>query len=151
MFWAVFDPANVPTPIESCPLLSYIRGSPFSKLWGLVNSIISFIWSTPPLIFFNLPSKIISLCLGTTTGFKIAPEPFPPDIVTERTFSTSNSCWSTKTSSIDPLTTGCTSAVVPVPGDGTLIVGGFITSNPFPWFNILNSDSGPKNILSKDL
>ena len=140
----MLDPLKVPIPNEGLPLLLYTRGSPFSKLWGLLNSIKLFIWSTPPLTFLSLPSKDISLVLLVTTGFNTAPDPLPPDMVTDITFSTSKCCWSTKTSSKTPLTTGCTSAVVPVPGDGILTVGKLITSNPFPWFNILNSESGPK-------
>ena len=143
MFWFVFDPRNVPIPTDVWPLLKYTNGSPFSKLCALLNSIKSLIWSIPPRIFFNRPSKTISLFLFVTIGFKIAPEPFPPDIVTDKTFSTSKSCWSTNISSREPVITGCTSAVVPVPADGTWIVGGFTTSKFTPWFKISIFERGP--------
>ena len=86
----------------------------------------------------------ISLCLLVITGFNTAPDPLPPDMVIDMTLSTSKCCWSTNTSCIDPFTTGWTIAVVPVPGEGILIVGKLITSKFLPWFNILKSESGPK-------
>ena len=102
-------------------------------------------------MFFNLPSNGNSLCLLVTIGFSIAPDPFPPEILTDNTFSISKFCWSTNISFKLPLITGWTRAVIPDPTFGTEIVAGLITSKSFPWFNILNSDNGPKNILSNDL
>ena len=106
--------------------------------------MISLIWSTPPRLVLNLPSNVNSLCLFVTIGFKIAPDPLPPDNVTDKTLSISKFCWSTKTSSNVPVTTGWIKAVVPAPaGAGTLIWGGFITSKFLPGLKIMKSDNGP--------
>ena len=58
------------------------------------------------------------------TGWKLAPDPFPPVSATETTTSTSKSWGSTNIFSTDPLTTGCIRAL---PVD-KLNKGGFITS-----------------------
>ena len=90
-----------------------------------------------------LPLNSNSLNLLLITGCKIAPDPFPPSIVIDITFSISKFCWSTKISFTLPLITGWTRAVVPVPGDDIVICGKSITSKFVPWFKILNSDRGP--------
>ena len=107
--------------------------------------------STPPLTEVFRPSNVNSLCLLRTIGFNTAPDPFPPDILIDNTFSMSKNCGSTNTSFNDPFMTGCMSAVVPDPAWGITIFGKFITSKFVPLFKIFTFDNGPKNILSSDL
>ena len=81
--------------------------------------------STPPLNDVFLPSNVNSLCLLRTIGFNTAPDPLPPDMLTDNTLSISKNWGSTNTSFNDPLITGCISAVVPDPAWGILIFGKF--------------------------
>ena len=98
---------------------------------------------TPPPIVDCLPSKDISLTLFVTTGLKEAPDPPPPLIVIDRTFSISKFCWSTITSLSDPDITGWTNAVVPAATWGITTLGRSITSKFVPPFSILILDNGP--------
>ena len=68
-----------------------------------------------------------SLDLFPITGAITAPDPFPPVIPIDTTFSTPKSCGSTKASTKLPLITGCITAPEPLPVE-IPICGGLITS-----------------------
>ena len=85
--------------------------------------------SIPPESDINLPSKDISLFLFDKIGSKVAPDPLPPSIVTDKTFWISKSCGSTWMSTTFPEITGLTRAVVvPAPAELISKTGGLITS-----------------------
>ena len=143
LFWSVLDPLNVPIPNDELLLLSYTKGSPLRRLCGLSNINWSSAISTPPLVAAFLPSNDNSLNLFDTIGFKTAPEPLPPVIVNDKTFSISKSCWSTNTSLSSPWIIGWTNAVVPEETWGIVIDGKFITSKFVPVFNTFTLFNGP--------
>ena len=97
--------------------------------WSDKNVKVSLTLSIPPDWEINLPSKVISLFLFDSIGSNTAPDPFPPSIVTDKTFCISKSCGSICMSVISPITTGWTKAFVPpVDGEDTSKVGGTNTS-----------------------
>ena len=120
---------TVPIPNGSFPFLSYTKGNPLAMWWSLKNVRVSLILSIPPDSDINLPSKSNSLFLFDKIGSNVAPDPLPPSIVNDKTSWISKSCGSTWISTTLPEITGRTSAVVlPVPGELTCKIGGFITS-----------------------
>ena len=76
------SPRYVPIPIGWLKFESYITTSPSLRLCSLTKVIVSFEISTPPPLDIVLPSNSISLVLFITIGFKTAPEPLPPEILT---------------------------------------------------------------------
>ena len=90
--------------------------------------MVSSLKSIPPPKKISLLSNSSSLYLSPTTGWSKHPLPFPPVNETDKIWSTSKSCGSTKTAVTIPLITGTTNAVVPILGEDIVIFGGFITS-----------------------
>ena len=145
----------VPITISEFELESYIIGSEFIKSWSLLNLTVDTgfpgtIVDIPPPEVVGFASKNSSLNLVPTTGSSMHPDPFPPVTPIEIILSISKTWVSVNTSSIFPLTTGWTKAVIPTPEEMD-IIGGLITSKFSPSFKTLTSVRGPKNILSSDL
>ena len=95
----------------------------------------------PPPLGVIPASNFTTLLLSLITGSNNA-LPLPPSISIDKTLSISNDWASMSTSSIEPWTTACTNAVVPIPVEIS-IFGGFITSYSIPPPKISNESKGP--------
>ena len=98
----------------------YTIESPVWKLCTVSKVIVLSAADTPPPLARLLALKNTSLNSDAKVADAVAPSPLPPVILIETISSMSKLTGSTSTSTKDPLTTGCTNAVVPVDTSGSL-------------------------------